>query len=127
MDEDDSEASAQAFAEEWDDTPRRYVRIEMIRRRLSYADLVLALARIKVVENERNLRNKVARGSFSAVFFMQCLVAMGVESLDLANELWPHIEVKKIRIDPSDPRHPDNWITSVGPNVVVKREDAEED
>jgi hypothetical protein len=33
--------------------------------------------------NEKNVANKVARGTFSAVFFVQCLEAMGVTDLRL--------------------------------------------
>lgn len=54
---------------------------EMDKRGLTYADLARRLKLVGVDENERNLRNKVARGTFSAVFFMQCLQAIGVRSL----------------------------------------------
>ena len=38
------------------------------------------LTAIGVEADVRNLRNKVARGGFSAVFFVQCLKAIGCES-----------------------------------------------
>jgi hypothetical protein len=57
------------------------IRGEMGRRGLSYRDLAERLATIGVEENERNLRNKVARGTFSATFWVQCMVAMGVASV----------------------------------------------
>lgn len=59
------------------------IRGEMGRRGLSYRDLAERLAAIGVEENERNLRNKVARGTFSATFWVQCMVAMGVASVAL--------------------------------------------
>lgn len=68
------------FATQW---VRGAIRAEMERRGLTYADLVERLASIGVDENERNLRNKVARGTFGAVFFVQCLEAIGVETLKL--------------------------------------------
>jgi len=37
-------------------------------RDITYADLVEALARIGIEDNEVNIRNKVARGMFTAVF-----------------------------------------------------------
>jgi hypothetical protein len=55
----------------------------MMRRGLSYADLVEALGEIGVKESEANLRNKVSRGSFTAAFLFQCLSAMGVKTLHL--------------------------------------------
>jgi hypothetical protein len=62
---------------------RGTVRAVMVKRRFTYAQLVDRLAELGIEENERNLRNKVARGTFSAVFFVACLEAMGVERLAL--------------------------------------------
>ena len=36
-----------------------------------------------VDEKEVNIRNKLARGKFSAVFLVQCLEAVGISSLRL--------------------------------------------
>ncbi len=54
------------------------LRAEMAKRNLTYNDLHGALERMGVKEDERNLRNKVARGSFSAAFLLQCLWAMNI-------------------------------------------------
>ena len=59
------------------------VRAHMAQHGLSYADLEGRLRAIGVEENERNLRNKVMRGTFSAAFWVQCLVALGVRNLTL--------------------------------------------
>jgi hypothetical protein len=67
----------------WGELPNRIIRVEMTKRSLSYADLAAHLGRIGVAENERSLRNKVARGTFSATFLLQCLVALDVMGLDL--------------------------------------------
>ena len=56
---------------------------ELKRRGLTYADLVARLAENGVIETEANLRNKISRGSFTATFFMQCLLAMGCEQIQL--------------------------------------------
>lgn len=50
---------------------------ELKRRGLTYADLVRLLAENGVEESEANIRNKMSRGSFTAAFFVQCLVAIG--------------------------------------------------
>ncbi len=50
---------------------------ELKRRGLTYADLVQLLADNGVAETEANLRNKLSRGSFTAAFFVQCLLAVG--------------------------------------------------
>lgn len=67
----------------WDELPNRIIRVEMTKRSKSYAELVTLLAQVGVIENERSLRNKVARGTFSATFMLQCLVAMDVLVVDL--------------------------------------------
>jgi hypothetical protein len=74
----DKEASAQAQA--W---ARRILRDEMIRRDLTFGKLAEMLDQAGVHENERNLRNKVARGEFSASFLLMCLKVMGCKSVSL--------------------------------------------
>ena len=56
---------------------------ELKRRGVTYAQLAERLATIGVVENERNLNNKISRGGFTAAFLLQCLVAIGAASLRL--------------------------------------------
>lgn len=67
----------------WNEVAHRMVRAEMVRKGLTYADLVERLKPLGVDDNERNIRNKVARGTFSGVFLIQCLAALGVETIDL--------------------------------------------
>lgn len=59
------------------------IRAHMVKRGISYADLVERLALVGIEENERNLRNKVARGTFSAAFLAECLTAIGVRHLEI--------------------------------------------
>ena len=59
------------------------LKAELKRRNMTYADLVGMLKRIGVKEEEHNLRNKIARGKFTAAFFLQCLTAIGVQSIRL--------------------------------------------
>ena len=60
----------------WARAVRSVLRVEMARRLSTYSVLAKELAEIGVEIDERVLRNKVARGTFSAIFFFQCLVAM---------------------------------------------------
>jgi hypothetical protein len=39
-----------------------------------------------VKDNARNLSNKIARGAFTAGFFVLCLEAIGVQTLRLSEE-----------------------------------------
>jgi hypothetical protein len=59
------------------------LKAELKRRGMTYADLVARLGEHGVVETEANLRNKLSRGSFTAAFFLQCLIAIGCEHLIL--------------------------------------------
>ena len=59
---------------------------ELKRRGVTYAQLAEKLATIGVVENERNLNNKISRGGFTAAFLLQCLVAVGAGSLRLDDQ-----------------------------------------
>ncbi len=68
---------------EWHDLVKGILRGEMARRGITYDQLVAKLAEIGVKEEPKNVRNKVARGGFSAVFFVQCLRAVGCQSLAL--------------------------------------------
>lgn len=63
---------------DWEDAAKNLLRAEMARRGVTYAQLVEKLATIGVDDNERNLRNKVSRGKFTAGFLLQCLKAIGV-------------------------------------------------
>ena len=56
---------------------------EMTKRGITYDQLAAKLSEIGVKVDPHVLRNKVARGGFSAMFFVQCLVAMGCGSLRL--------------------------------------------
>jgi hypothetical protein len=52
----------------------------MTRRGVTYEELSERLAAIGVNDTAVNLRNKVARGRFSAAFLVQCLAAMGARA-----------------------------------------------
>lgn len=56
---------------------------ELKRRGLTYADLVRLLGENGVTETEANLRNKLSRGSFTAAFFVQCLIAIGCHQVEI--------------------------------------------
>lgn len=68
---------------DWGGYAKGVLRGEMVRRRISYANLAALLSEIEVKETTANLRNKVSRGSFTAVFLFQCLAVMKVTTLHL--------------------------------------------
>lgn len=70
----------------WQTRVNGLLKAELKRRNVSYRDLVEKLAALGVAETERNLANKISRGSYTAVFFIQCLVAIGCSTLRLESE-----------------------------------------
>lgn len=64
-------------ADFWNEELKALLKGELARKNMKYPDLVKRLAGVGVVENEANLRNKISRGNFSAVFLLQCLMAIG--------------------------------------------------
>lgn len=70
-------------AKDWQTKVKGLLKAELKRRSLSYADLAGKLAEIGINENERNISNKIGRGSFTAVFFVQCLEAIGCKTIHL--------------------------------------------
>jgi Domain of unknown function (DUF6471) len=67
----------------WATRAKNLLRAEMVKRGLNYAQLAEKLEAIGVHDNERNLANKIARGSFTAAFLLQCLNAIGASTLHL--------------------------------------------
>ena len=68
---------------EWEARVKGLLKAELKRKSVSYAELVEKLAAIGVVDSEPNIRNKLSRGKFTAVFLLQCLEAIGTTSLRL--------------------------------------------
>lgn len=68
---------------DWEAKARGIIRAEMAKQHVTYSQLLERLESIGVQEDERNLRNKVSRGKFTAAFLLQCLAALGSRQLYL--------------------------------------------
>lgn len=68
---------------DWQDRVKGMLKAELKRRNVAYRDLAEKLTALGIPETETNIKNKIARGGFTAVFFVQCLVAIGCSSLRL--------------------------------------------
>ena len=68
---------------EWEDRVKRLLKAELKRKGVTYAQLVGKLADIGVHDTEPNIRNKISRGKFTAVFLVQCMEAIGTNDLRL--------------------------------------------
>lgn len=69
---------------DWESRVANMLKAELKRHGVTYGQLVEKLAEMGVDEKEVNIRNKLARGKFSAVFLIQCLEVIGCSSLMLA-------------------------------------------
>lgn len=67
----------------WNEAARLKLREILVRRKISYKRLVFLLSEIGVDETERAIQGKMARGTFSFAFFLQCMRALGINSIDL--------------------------------------------
>ena len=68
----------------WEDKAANLLKAELKRRGVTYAQLVDRLDAIGVSESERNIRNKVSRGKFTAAFLLQCLEAIEAHDVRIA-------------------------------------------
>ncbi len=68
---------------DWENQVKGLLKAELKKRGITYAQLVEKLKDIGVSETEPNIRNKLARGKFTAVFLVQCLEAIEASSLRL--------------------------------------------
>lgn len=62
---------------------KQMIRNELVRHGVSHEELVKRLARMGATENVLNLRNKLARGRFSAGFLLQVMTALGAKTINL--------------------------------------------
>lgn len=66
---------------DWETRVANMLKAELKRQGVTYGQLVERLNAMGVDEKEVNIRNKLARGKFSAVFLVQCLEAIGLNQM----------------------------------------------
>ena len=69
--------------EEWNQLATNLLKSEMARAGLGYEELISRLQKIGIEESYKGIANKINRGAFSFVFFMQCMKALGVTDVRL--------------------------------------------
>lgn len=67
----------------WGERAKRLLRAQMALKGVNAASLAEKLTAMGVRETEKNVANKIARGGFTAAFFLQCMAALGVQTLHL--------------------------------------------
>lgn len=68
----------------WDNHARLILKAEIVRRGVTYDRLAKRLQDIGVVETQRSVANKMSRGTFTFVFFLQCMRALGADTVAIA-------------------------------------------
>ena len=70
---------------DWQDKVKGILKAELKRRNVNYKQLAEMLGKLDVQETEANIKNKISRGGFTAVFFVQSLAAIGCHTLRLGD------------------------------------------
>lgn len=68
---------------DWSEKVKGLLKSELKRRNVSYKQLADKLGEMGIADTEANIKNKISRGGFTAVFFVQCLSAIGCQTLRL--------------------------------------------
>ncbi len=71
---------------EWEQRVKGLLKAELKKRGFGYRELAEKLTAMGIPETERNIANKISRGGFTAVFFVQCLEAIGAREVSLRHD-----------------------------------------
>lgn len=65
----------------WNQRATNLLKSQMVLAGVNYEELIVRLAAIGVNESYKGIANKINRGSFTFIFFMQCMKALGVNEI----------------------------------------------
>lgn len=68
---------------DWEAEAKSILKGLMARENVNFRDLEDKLKALGVIDTNENMSNKVGRGKFSFVFFLQCVTALGINEVDL--------------------------------------------
>jgi hypothetical protein len=69
----------------WEDRAKRFLKAELKRAGVSYADLAKRLKAHGLKETEASIANKLSRGTFPATFLLAAAIAIELEVIKLAD------------------------------------------
>ena len=72
-----------AVNQDWAKEARTLLKAELKRKEVGYQELADRLAAEGTPETKASITNKIARGTFTAAFMLQCLKAIGCKSVIL--------------------------------------------
>lgn len=70
-------------AEDWNRLACNLLKSELAKAGIGYDGLIKRLAEIGVTESYKGIANKINRGAYSFAFFMQCMKALGIQTIRL--------------------------------------------
>jgi len=70
---------------DWTNQVKGMLKAELKRRNMTYEQLAEKLRDVGVEDTPENIKNKVSRGKFTAVFMVQCLEAIGCRAINISN------------------------------------------
>jgi hypothetical protein len=82
----DATSEAPMPDKEWQERTKNLLKAELTRRGVSYKQLADKLSEIGIKDTEANIKNKISRGGFTAVFLVQCMEAIGAKSIRLQED-----------------------------------------
>lgn len=65
--------------ETWNEKASNILKSILTRRNIKYHELAIKLNALGIEETQGSIANKISRGTFSFVFFMQCMEALGIK------------------------------------------------
>ncbi len=68
---------------DWTHQVKGLLKGELKRRNVSYQALSDSLKAMGIDETPENIANKISRGKFTAVFFVQCMEAIGCRTIHI--------------------------------------------
>lgn len=68
---------------DWKLQAKGLLRAEIVKRNLSYIEIADKLKALGIDETPQNISNKIGRGTFSAIFMIQVLKAIGCNEIRL--------------------------------------------
>lgn len=71
--------------DEWEELSRNIIKAELARKGIDYPELSLRLKKIGIHEETSNINSKINRGKFGFTFFLQCMNAIGTETINISN------------------------------------------
>lgn len=67
----------------WEEQAKLVLKLELTRERVTYERLAERLQAMGIKETAKSIANKMSRGKFPLTFVLQCMKAIGVETLTI--------------------------------------------